>query len=123
MANIRQRGTAPELAVREVASSLGIRYRLHNRDLPGSPDLANRTQKWAVFVHGCFWHRHHGCSKTTSPTRNADFWEEKFQANIRRDRRVTAALRKSGHRVIVIWECKTTSVERVRKSLSPLVVE
>lgn len=121
MANIRQRGTAPELAVRAVARRLGLYFRVENRDLPGSPDLANRKRRWAVFVHGCYWHRHQGCVKTTTPTRNREFWEAKFVANVERDRRAVDALRERGYRVVVIWECETLVPERVESLLAPLV--
>jgi DNA mismatch endonuclease, patch repair protein len=106
MGLVRQKGTQPELVVRRALSALGLRFRLSNRDLPGSPDIANRTQRWAVFVHGCFWHRH-GCKATTTPTRNREFWQAKFQRNVERDRRTAEALRAKGYTVVVIWECTT----------------
>lgn len=115
MARIRQKGTAPELAVRKIVSALGVRYTVENRDLPGSPDLANRARRWAIFVHGCFWHRHPGCRRASTPTRNARFWSEKFAANVRRDRRATRALRADGFRVIQVWECQTTNAERLAR--------
>jgi DNA mismatch endonuclease (patch repair protein) len=106
MRGVRQRGTAPELVVRSALRQLGHRYRLGNRDLPGSPDIANRRQRWVVFVHGCFWHRH-GCKATTTPTRNPEFWQAKFARNVARDRRVIEDLTARGYRVVVIWECQT----------------
>jgi len=106
MARVRQKATRPELVVRQALRALGQRYRLANRDLEGSPDLANRRGRWAIFVHGCFWHRH-GCKATTTPTRNRAFWEAKFTRNLARDQRTTAALEARGYRVIVIWECQT----------------
>jgi DNA mismatch endonuclease (patch repair protein) len=118
MSLVRQKGTKPELVVRSVLASLGLRFRLSNRDLPGSPDIANRRQRWAVFVHGCFWHRH-GCKATTTPTRNREFWQAKFQRNIERDRRVAEALRAEGYIVVVIWECATKgSREALRLELA-----
>ncbi len=102
----RQSGTSPELAVRSVARALGSFYRVENRDLPGAPDLANRRRRWAVFVHGCFWHRHARCSKATLPVRNRSFWIQKFEANRRRDARGAAALRALGFRVLILWECQ-----------------
>lgn len=104
MALVRQRGTQPEQVVRRALVALGHRFRLANRDLPGSPDIANRARRWAVFVHGCFWHRH-GCKATTTPTRNREFWEAKFQRNVARDRRSIEALEASGYSVVVLWEC------------------
>ncbi|MFZ5476652.1 MAG: very short patch repair endonuclease [Myxococcota bacterium] len=103
----RRGGTAPELAVRATLRDAGVRYRLANRDLPGSPDLANRARRWAVFVHGCFWHHHEGCRRATVPAANRDFWLDKFAGNRARDARVADALRSAGYRVVVVWECET----------------
>ncbi|MBI5506534.1 MAG: DNA mismatch endonuclease Vsr [Deltaproteobacteria bacterium] len=108
MAGIRQRGTLAELLVRAQVSRLRVRYTLKNRDLPGSPDLANRTHRWAIFVHGCYWHRHRSCPRTTTPTRNRSFWLAKFEKNQARDARVSRDLRKSGYRVLVVWECEAS---------------
>lgn len=107
MAGIRQRDTAPELVVRTALRSMGLHYRVRNRDLPGSPDIANRRGRWVVFVHGCFWHRHGGCSKATTPKRNAAFWADKFAANVRRDACAIAALKRAGYTVATVWECET----------------
>ena len=106
LARVRQRGTRPELLVRQALAALGHRYRLSNRDLEGSPDIANRRQGWVVFVHGCFWHRH-GCRASSTPTRNREFWEAKFLRNIARDQRTAESLRARGYKVVVIWECQT----------------
>ena len=106
MAGIRQKSTRPELVVGKLLRALGRRYRLITRDLPGSPDFAHRRARWALFVHGCFWHRH-GCSATTTPTRNREFWEAKFARNQARDARAIEELRAGGYRVIVVWECET----------------
>ncbi len=117
MAGIRQHGTAAELAVRAAARQLGLHYRIVNRDLPGSPDLANRKRKWAVFVHGCFWHRHNGCARTTTPQRNRGFWLAKFNANQLRDARALAALRVMGMSCVVIWECEVANAALVASKL------
>jgi DNA mismatch endonuclease (patch repair protein) len=118
LGRIRQHGTSAELMVRKFLHSLGHRFRVHNRDLPGSPDIANRSRKWAVFVHGCFWHRHVDCKRTTTPSRNREFWLQKFDANVARDARVQAALRADGYRVAVVWECETADEpERLAQSL------
>lgn len=106
LGRIRQHGTSAELTVRRALHAAGHRFRVHNRDLPGSPDIANRSRKWAVFVHGCFWHRHPGCKRTTTPSRNRDFWTLKFDQNVARDTRVQKTLRDMGYRVVVIWECE-----------------
>jgi DNA mismatch endonuclease (patch repair protein) len=106
MSRIRQRSTRPELAVRLVLAAAGIRYRCNCRSLPGSPDIANKSRRWAIFVHGCFWHGHHGCSKATVPKRNRKQWLQKLRENRQRDERKALALREAGFRVVVVWECE-----------------
>jgi DNA mismatch endonuclease (patch repair protein) len=118
LGRIRQRGTAPELVARQIISSFGHRYTTRNRDLPGSPDLANRRRRWAVFVHGCYWHSHAGCYRATVPKRNRAFWEAKFAANRARDAAAVARLKKLGFRTLVLWECETevaSAGQRVRR--------
>ena len=112
MGRVRQRDTRPEQAVALALRSLGIAYRKNVRSLPGSPDFANKSGKWAVFVHACFWHRHTGCRRATTPKANRDFWLAKFAANRTRDARAIRALRAMGFRVAVIWECRVTDAER-----------
>lgn len=109
LGRVRQRGTAPELAVRRLLHCLGFRFRVRNNDLPGSPDVANRSAGWALFVHGCFWHSHNGCGRATVPKRNRAFWEAKFDANRARDKRAVDALRRLGFRVLTVWECEVNS--------------
>lgn len=106
MRGIRRKGTKPELIVRQILHGLGHRFRVKNRDLPGSPDIANRKRRWVVFVHGCFWHRH-GCKATTTPTRNREFWMAKFERNRERDTERIRTLEADGYRVVVVWECET----------------
>lgn len=115
LGRIRQRDTAPELAVRQMVSALGQRFRVSNRDLPGSPDLANRRKKWAIFVHGCYWHSHIGCERATVPKRNREFWEAKFAANRARDARVIQQLEALMYRTLVIWECESNESNIVPK--------
>ncbi|MBP9825308.1 MAG: DNA mismatch endonuclease Vsr [Thermoanaerobaculia bacterium] len=110
--------TGPERVVRKILSALSQRYRLANRDLPGSPDLANRSRKWAVFVHGCYWHQHRGCPGATLPKRNRDWWKAKFRANRRRDAKKAKALEDEGFRVLTIWECETKDVRALGKRLA-----
>lgn len=117
MRSVRQSGTKPELAVRGVLRELRIRYRTKNRDLPGSPDLANRRQGWAVFVHGCFWHQHAGCRRATFPKTNRAFWQAKFDANTARDARSIDELRRRGFDVCIIWECEAADKGAVKKRL------
>ena len=105
MASIRGKNTKPELALRSALFAAGFRYRLHVRGLAGSPDLVFPRYRATLFVHGCFWHRHEGCRYTTIPRSNVDFWQLKFAGNVERDARNVAALKESGWRVGVVWEC------------------
>lgn len=113
MARVKQKNTKPELIVRRLLHSQGFRYRLHRRDLPGTPDLVFINKKKAIFVHGCFWHRHEGCSRCTTPKTRTPFWLEKFRANVERDRRKLAELSALGWSPLVIWECETTNPEHL----------
>lgn len=105
MSRIRGKDSQPELALRHVLHRLGLRYRLHAKELPGKPDLVFPRHKAVVFVHGCFWHRHEGCKIATTPKSNTPFWIEKFEKNVARDNRSAAALTDLGWRVFVVWEC------------------
>ena len=123
MSRVRSVNTRPEMRVRRIVHGLGYRYRLHARDLPGAPDMVFRSTKKAIFVHGCFWHRHPGCPRDRipkSPERRA-FWESKLQGNVVRDRRNLENLEQDGWRVLVIWECESEDPafveERVRSFL------
>ena len=109
MSRIKARHTEPEIAVRRIAHGLGLRFRLHRKDLPGCPDLVFPRFRAAVFVHGCFWHRHAGCRYAYTPKTRVAFWTEKFSRNVARDRRAAEALRTRGWRVLVIWECEAGS--------------
>jgi DNA mismatch endonuclease (patch repair protein) len=106
LGRIRQSNTKPEQLVRKLLAASGLRFRKENRDLPGSPDVANRRARWAIFVHGCFWHAHRGCPKATVPKRNTAFWEAKFAANRARDARAVRELRRLDYSVLVVWECE-----------------
>ena len=105
MSRIRGSNTKPELALRRALHAKGYRFRTHVRGLPGTPDIVFSRRRAAVFVHGCFWHRH-GCGKTYTPKSRRDFWEEKFAGNVERDRRVREALADDGWRVFVAWQCE-----------------
>jgi len=109
MGLIRQKGTKPELAVRSALRELGYRYRLNVTKLAGSPDIVVSGTRTAIFVHGCFWHRHPGCRLASTPKSNVAFWEEKFVRNVERDKKVLDDLRFAGWKVITIWECETRS--------------
>ena len=118
MSKVRGKNTKPEMAVRRAAHALGLRFRLHHRDLPGTPDLVFPGRKTAIFVHGCFWHRHPGCSKAGPPpkTRTA-FWQAKFDRNTARDARNVEALRAAGWSVAIVWECETRDIEKLTDQL------
>jgi DNA mismatch endonuclease (patch repair protein) len=114
---VRQRHTKPELVVRQLTRSLGAHYRLNCRTLPGSPDLSNQQNGWAIFVNGCFWHGHRDCVRATVPKNNRAFWIAKFAANRHRDQRVQRQLKSAGLRVLVIWECDTIDRGRLETRL------
>lgn len=105
MARIRGRDTKPEMIVRRFLHGNGFRYQLHVRSLPGNPDLVFPKHHACLFVHGCYWHRHSGCRLAYTPKSRITFWNNKFNANIARDRRAQENLIAAGWRVGVIWEC------------------
>ncbi|THF61408.1 DNA mismatch endonuclease Vsr [Pseudothauera nasutitermitis] len=107
MRSVRRSDTTPEIVVRRLLHALGVRFRLHRKDLPGTPDIVLPGRRTVIFVHGCFWHRHEGCSKATFPKTRRDFWSEKFVANVARDVAKTAALEGDGWKVRIVWECET----------------
>lgn len=110
MGRIRGKNTKPEMVVRRAAHRLGLRFRIHRRDMPGTPDIVLRKYGLVIFVHGCFWHRHEGCRRCTTPKTRIDFWNEKFKKNVERDQRDGDALRKQGWNVLIIWECQTKNL-------------
>lgn len=110
MKRVRRASTAPELRVRRAALAAGIRFRFTVRTVVGTPDLCNKRRKLAIFVHGCFWHGHEGCSRATLPARNRALWATKIAQNRTRDRRVVRILRASGYAVLAIWECETQQI-------------
>lgn len=104
--------------MRSAAHSRGLRFRLYRKDLPGKPDLVFPKHRVALFVHGCFWHRHPGCSKASVPKSRTDYWQSKFAANEARDADAVDALRRCGWRVFIIWECQTRSRTDIDRILS-----
>ena len=104
MASVGQKNTGAELLLRKALHKIGLRYRLHDRSLPGSPDLVFPRFRAVIFVHGCYWHSH-GCYKSTVPKSRREFWQDKFNANERRDARNSRLLLESGWRVMIVWEC------------------
>ncbi|MER9390630.1 MULTISPECIES: very short patch repair endonuclease [unclassified Mesorhizobium] len=113
MAGIRGKDTKPEMVLRRALHARGLRYRLHARSIPGRPDLLFPKFGAAVFVHGCFWHRHEGCRYTTTPATRPGFWQSKFAANVARDEAARAALLDVHWRVATIWECALRRVDQV----------
>lgn len=105
MAAIGGRDTVPEVILRRTLHARGLRYRLHDRTLPGTPDLVFRRFGAVCFVHGCFWHRHVDCAYATTPATREEFWQAKFRANVERDKRNQRDLLESGWRVAIVWEC------------------
>ena len=121
MSRVRSRNTEPERAVRRAAFALGFRFRLHRRDLPGTPDLVFPKYNMVILVHGCFWHQHEGCKRAAIPTTRAEFWKKKLLNNVARDRAAVAALTVQGWRVEIIWECETRNGELLRRRLRDIV--
>jgi DNA mismatch endonuclease (patch repair protein) len=117
MANVKGKDTKPEMVVRRLLHSLGYRYRLHVKKLPATPDLVFAGRRKVIFVHGCFWHRHEGCSKATFPKSRQEFWGEKFRRNTERDRQAVSALEKAGWKVLIVWQCQLTNQESLATSL------
>lgn len=121
MAGIQGRHTRPEIIVRRYLHACGLRFRLHRRDLPGTPDLVLPRYRCAVLVHGCFWHRHEGCFYATSPATRKTFWQEKLEGNVSRDRRQLARLNESGWRAVIIWECGLKHTPEYLYEVLPLI--
>jgi DNA mismatch endonuclease (patch repair protein) len=117
MKRVRQKGTNLELLVRRALTRMNARYRLNVRELPGRPDIANKTRKKAIYVHGCFWHHHPECHRGRIPFRNREFWREKLQKNVERDRRKTRDLDELGFDVLVLWECELDNEQALEQRL------
>lgn len=115
MSRIRSKDTSPEVALRKALHALGLRFRLHDKRLPGKPDIVLPRFKAVVLVHGCFWHRHQGCSVATLPKSNTAFWQQKFDLNVQRDQRNFEELNKMGWKIITVWECEINSFDKLRK--------
>ncbi|MEO5759145.1 MAG: DNA mismatch endonuclease Vsr [Mesorhizobium sp.] len=125
MARIHARDTKPELVVRRLLHAMGYRYRLHRGDLPGKPDIAFGKRKKAIFIHGCFWHRHDdpACRLARLPKSKLDFWGPKLSANAERDTRKQDALKQLGWNVLVVWECELRQSEQLENTLREFVGE
>lgn len=117
MRAVPRKDSKPEILVRRTLHALGYRFRLHARQLPGTPDIVLPKYRIAIFVHGCFWHRHEGCRLSSTPRTRADFWQAKFDRNVARDRAATSALEAIGWRVLIVWECETRHADQLRHLL------
>ena len=117
MGRVRTKDTEPELAVRRWLHGRGYRYRLHVRHLPGRPDLVFPSRKKAIFVHGCFWHRHDGCKLATLPKTRPDFWIPKLEGNVARDARKSGALADAGWTSLVVWQCELRDLDAVGRRI------
>lgn len=123
MSRIRYKDTRPEMIVRSVVHRMGFRYKLHNSSLPGKPDLVLTRHRKVILVHGCFWHMHTCKYGKVKPRTNAEFWENKRLGNVIRDRKNIRELKKSGWRVLIIWECWTKNLPLLEKKLSTFLIE
>ncbi len=118
MRAVKGKDTTPEMRIRKLAHSMGYRYLLHGKDLPGKPDLVFVSRRKIIFVHGCFWHRH-SCSRGgRSPATNSDYWDTKVGRNVERDKKNIRALRRGGWGVLVLWECWTADLDSIQKRLA-----
>lgn len=118
MSRIGPKDSRPETVVRRLLHGLGYRFRLHRKDLPGTPDIVLPGRRKIVFVHGCWWHRHEGCPKATPPKTNAAFWNAKFDRNVLRDASVRAELEDAGWQVHTVWECRTRHLDELAVELT-----
>lgn len=121
MSRIRTKDTIPEKRVRSFLHKAGSRFRLHVKNLPGSPDIVLRKYRTVVFVHGCYWHRHKSCKFAYEPKSRQEFWIEKFRQNVERDERNCEELKELGWKVLIIWECETTDMETVAITLKEIL--
>lgn len=119
MGLVKGKNTKPELVVRKLVYALGYRYRLHCSDLPGSPDIVFRRLKKVIFIHGCFWHRHHEstCKLARVPKSKLDFWLPKLESNRERDLRVLESLKNLGWDALIVWECQLSNIHKVRDEI------
>lgn len=125
MALVKGRDTKPEMIVRKMLHAMGYRYRLQAKNLPGKPDIVFRSRRKAIFVHGCFWHRHPdpNCKLARLPKSRLDFWEPKLEANAARDRRAVQALEAMGWKVLILWECELREREQLGNKLKRFIGE
>lgn len=118
MSRVRGKDSAPEMRLRRIVHGSGFRYRLHVKNLPGSPDMVFPKRKAVVFMHGCFWHRHEGCKLARLPKSRLGFWVEKLEANRQRDKRNQGLLMEMGWRVLVVWECQLRDTVAISRTVT-----
>ena len=118
MSRIKSRNTKPEKLVRSMMHSLGYRFRLHDKNLPGKPDIVLKKHQVAVFVNGCFWHQHKGCKKAAHPKSNNEYWDKKLSSNSERDLLNMKSLKSLGWKCFVVWECETRNPEILTNKIS-----
>ena len=117
MGAVKGKNTRPELMVRSLLHRMGYRFRLHRKDLPGKPDIVLPKYRTVIFVHGCFWHRHKGCKYASMPATNTEFWTAKFEANTKRDKSNVKALKKTGWKVLIVWQCELKAEDKLARKL------
>ncbi|QYZ78900.1 DNA mismatch endonuclease Vsr [Methanofollis formosanus] len=123
MSSVKSKDTQPELIVRRILRSMGYGYRLHRKDLPGTPDIVLTKYKKVIFVHGCFWHGHEGCSRAKLPQTNRKFWQEKIEKNILRDQKAFQDLRSLGWTSLIIWTCEIRDEEKLKEKITNFLLE
>lgn len=115
---VKPANSRTEIAVRRILHALGLRFRLHQKGLPGKPDVVLPKWRTVLLIHGCFWHRHPRCRKATTPKSRVDYWKRKFSTNVRRDRRVRRELEQLGWRVCIVWQCELRQPEKLAERLN-----
>ena len=123
MSQIHSKDSLAEIKVRSALHAAGYRFRLHRKDLPGTPDIVLQKHRVAIFVHGCFWHRDEGCVKASTPKSNVSFWKKKLDENVQRDLKVKSLLIDLGWRVKVIWECQTFKSDKLVKAIEEFIIK
>lgn len=122
MSKVKNHDTKPEYIVRKLLYKMGYRFRLQRKDLPGTPDIVLPKYRTVIFVHGCFWHGHEGCTRSSRPTSNIEFWNSKLDKNIKRDMEAQSKLREAGWNVLVIWQCETKQESILRDIITSSLV-
>jgi len=120
MSRIRGKDTKPEIIVRSMLHRMGYRFRLHRKDLPGTPDIVLPKYNTVIFVHGCFWHRHKGCKYAYTPKSRVNFWKDKFAGTVKRDKQHLKQLKENGWEVFIVWECETKDMNKLKKIINKI---